>query len=151
MTGRDVAIGFNRRAAADEDRLLELRLGLGAWLGGLALERHQAEDVMLAAYEAMANTVEHAYRNGPGDVEVRAALAGGILTVTVDGLGPLEAVRLLRPGPRAGPHPRARAGRRQRAAPPRRRHDGADDLAGAGRPRLSAPPGEASHAGPPPG
>jgi serine/threonine-protein kinase RsbW len=87
MTGRDVAIGFNRRAAADEDRLLELRLGLGAWLGGLALERHQAEDVMLAAYEAMANTVEHAYRNGPGDVEVRAALAGGILTVTVEDWG----------------------------------------------------------------
>ena len=82
-----MATGFNRRAVADEDRLLELRLGLAAWLGGLALERHQAEDVMLAAYEAMANTVEHAYRGGPGDVEVRGAVADGRLTVTVTDWG----------------------------------------------------------------
>ena len=87
MTESDVATGFNRRAVADEDRLLELRLGLAAWLGGLALERHQAEDVMLAAYEAMANTVEHAYRGGSGDVEVRGAVADGRLTVTVTDWG----------------------------------------------------------------
>ena len=45
--------GFRRREASDEGRLLELRLGLAAWLGGLGLEPHQADDVMLATCEAM--------------------------------------------------------------------------------------------------
>lgn len=87
MTGRPVTTDFHRRAAADEDRLLELRLGLGAWVGGLELERHTAEDVMLASYEAMANAVEHAYRGGPGDMDLRGSLGAGRLTVTVTDWG----------------------------------------------------------------
>jgi anti-sigma regulatory factor (Ser/Thr protein kinase) len=87
MTGRDVITDFHRRAAADEDRLLELRLGLGAWVGGLGLERHTAEDVMLATYEALANAVEHAYRAGPGDMDLRGRLGDGRLTVTVTDWG----------------------------------------------------------------
>lgn len=87
MRGRLVTTDFHRRAAADEHRLLELRLGLGAWLGGLGLERHTAEDVMLASYEAMANAVEHAYRGGPGDMDLRGSLGEGLLTVTVTDWG----------------------------------------------------------------
>ena len=84
---RDVAADFTRRTPAHAERLLELRLGLGAWIGGLGLDRHQTEDVMLASYEAMANTVEHAYRGRAGDVDVRGELAGGRLVVTVTDWG----------------------------------------------------------------
>lgn len=87
MTEGRVTTDFQRRAAADEDRLLELRLGLGAWIGGLGLERHTAEDVMLASYEAMANAVEHAYRGGDGDMELSGRLGDGRLTVTVTDWG----------------------------------------------------------------
>jgi anti-sigma regulatory factor (Ser/Thr protein kinase) len=87
MTGRDVITDFHRRATADEDRLLELRLGLGVWIGELGLERHTAEDVMLASYEAMANAVEHAYRGGPGDMDLRGRIGDGVLTVTVTDWG----------------------------------------------------------------
>lgn len=87
MTGRGVTTDFHRRAAADEDRLLELRLGLGVWIGELGLERHTAEDVMLASYEAMANAVEHAYRGGPGDMDLRGSIGESRLTVTVTDWG----------------------------------------------------------------
>ena len=79
--------GFRRREASDEGRLLELRLGLAAWLGGLGLEQHQADDVMLATCEAMTNVFEHAYRGGPGEIDVHADLSDGRLTVTVTDWG----------------------------------------------------------------
>jgi len=79
--------GFRRRETADEGRLIELRLALAAWLGGVGLERHHAEDVMLAASEAIANAFEHAYRGGPGEIDVHADLGDGLLTVTVTDWG----------------------------------------------------------------
>jgi serine/threonine-protein kinase RsbW len=79
--------GFRRRETSDEGRLLELRLALAAWLGGVGLERHYAEDVMLAACEAIANAFEHAYRGGPGEIDVHADRSDGLLTVTVTDWG----------------------------------------------------------------
>jgi anti-sigma regulatory factor (Ser/Thr protein kinase) len=51
-----------------------------------ALDRR--EDIVLAGYEAMANSAEHAYLDGEaGPVEVRAEALPGRLTVTVTDYG----------------------------------------------------------------
>lgn len=49
----------------------------------------EIEAIRLAVSEALTNAVIHAYRNGPGDVQVTAALAGSELWVLVsdDGCG----------------------------------------------------------------
>ncbi|MGK3207006.1 ATP-binding protein [Amycolatopsis sp. MEPSY49] len=79
---------FHRRIAAVADRLPELREALAAWLGTLGLSDDRREDVVLAGYEAMANSAEHAYRDGdPGPVDVRAEALNGRLTVTVTDYG----------------------------------------------------------------
>ncbi|MFJ7219906.1 ATP-binding protein [Amycolatopsis sp. NPDC098790] len=79
---------FHRRIAAEADRLPELREALADWLGTLSLSEERREDVVLAGYEAMANSAEHAYRNGDaGPVDVRAEALNGRLTVTVTDYG----------------------------------------------------------------
>ncbi|MEU8637131.1 ATP-binding protein [Amycolatopsis sp. NPDC048633] len=79
---------FHRRTVADADRLPELRGALADWLGTLGLSEERQEDVVLAGYEAMANSAEHAYRDGEaGQVEVRAEAQDGRLTVTVTDYG----------------------------------------------------------------
>ena len=145
VTGGERGDRLQPAGTADEDRLLELRLGLGAWLGGLGARAcHQAEEHDVAAYEAMADTVALIYRNGgpqPG-----RHWPGLSLTVTVRTGATQTRTRLSRPGPRAGPHPRARAGRRQTGLLPRDDGtDGADDLE---KSRPAAPeraPGGTSH------
>jgi len=79
---------FHRRIAAVADRLPELREALADWLSGLGLGEDRQEDVVLAGYEAMANSAEHAYRAGEaGPVDVRAEAQNGRLTVTVTDYG----------------------------------------------------------------
>lgn len=79
---------FHRRAVAEADRLPAVREALARWLRTLGLSEDRQEDVVLAGYEAMANSAEHAYRDGePGAVDVRAEARHGRLTVTVTDYG----------------------------------------------------------------
>ncbi|WP_410676760.1 ATP-binding protein [Amycolatopsis sp. cmx-4-68] len=79
---------FHRRTVALAERLPELRAALAGWLRTLGLSEERREDVVLAGYEAMANSAEHAYPTGEaGQVEVRAEAQNGRLTVTVTDYG----------------------------------------------------------------
>lgn len=81
-------VTFHRRIAAVADRLPELRGALADWLGTLGLSEERQEDIVLAGYEAMANSAEHAYPEGEaGTVDVRAEALNGSLTVTVTDYG----------------------------------------------------------------
>lgn len=67
---------------ADADRASELRRELGDWLGNVGVDPDRAYDVVLATYEAIANSVEHAYRDhtdrGTLDILVTCAAEGRI-------------------------------------------------------------------------
>lgn len=67
---------------ADADRASELRRELGDWLNGVGIDADRAYDVVLATYEAIANSVEHAYRDhtdrGTLDIRVSCAAEGRI-------------------------------------------------------------------------
>ncbi|UOZ05771.1 ATP-binding protein [Amycolatopsis sp. WQ 127309] len=79
---------FHRRTVALADRLPELREALAGWVRALGLGTERGEDVVLAGYEAMANSAEHAYRDQEtGYVDVRAEAFAGGLTVTVTDYG----------------------------------------------------------------
>lgn len=79
---------FHGRAPAVAGRLPDLREALGHWLDSLGLSAERQEDVVLAGYEAMANSAEHAYRGRePGPIDVRAEALPGRLTVTVSDYG----------------------------------------------------------------
>ena len=79
---------FHRRTPAVAGRLPDLREALGRWLDTLGLDIERQEDVILAGYEAMANSAEHAYRGRePGPIDVRAEALPGRLTVTVTDYG----------------------------------------------------------------
>jgi serine/threonine-protein kinase RsbW len=75
-------------AAVGEGLRLELGAGLAGpsivrtrlrrWLDELGWPSDEAEDIVLAVYEAVANAVDHAYRPGePGPVRVSARAATG--------------------------------------------------------------------------
>ncbi|MGW3963491.1 ATP-binding protein [Amycolatopsis sp. NPDC005003] len=79
---------FHLRAAAIAERLPDLREALARWLATLPLSLERREDIVLAGYEAMANSAEHAYPAGKaGPVDVRAEAMPGRLTVTVTDYG----------------------------------------------------------------
>ncbi len=79
---------FHRRTAAIAERLPDLREALARWLATLQLSLERREDIVLAGYEAMANSAEHAYPTGQaGPVDVRAEALPGRLTVTVTDYG----------------------------------------------------------------
>lgn len=65
------------------NRLPALRHVLSDWAAdtGMAVER--VEDLTLAAYEAMANVVEHAYPDGAGTFDLRASHLPGERCVQV--------------------------------------------------------------------
>jgi anti-sigma regulatory factor (Ser/Thr protein kinase) len=54
-----------------------MRRMLGRWLHEAGATQAQAEDLALAASEACANAIEHAYGPGPGILEVRASRSSG--------------------------------------------------------------------------
>jgi anti-sigma regulatory factor (Ser/Thr protein kinase) len=79
---------FIRQAPADARHLVELRRTLQRWVADLGLSFELQQDVVLASYEAMANSAEHAYRqSAPGAIDVHAIHAGDKLTVTVTDQG----------------------------------------------------------------
>ncbi|WP_410596415.1 SpoIIE family protein phosphatase [Amycolatopsis sp. lyj-23] len=92
----DVALLLYRRSvppldfefAADPDHLASSRHWLRAWLANAAIEPDLAQDVLVAAGEACANAVEHAYGDGAGaTAHLAARLTGAHLVVTVTDRG----------------------------------------------------------------
>ncbi|WP_103340493.1 SpoIIE family protein phosphatase [Amycolatopsis sp. CA-126428] len=92
----DVALLLYRRSvppldfafAAHPDHLASTRQWLRAWLENAALEPDLAQDVLVAAGEACANSVEHAYLDGPeATAHLSARLTGAHLVVTVTDRG----------------------------------------------------------------
>ncbi|SED15831.1 PAS domain S-box-containing protein [Amycolatopsis tolypomycina] len=92
----DVALLLYRRSippldfefAAHPDHLASTRRWLRGWLENAALDPDLAQDVLVAAGEACANAVEHAYRDGSGaTAHLAARLTGAHLVVTVTDRG----------------------------------------------------------------
>src|SRR5262249_22949740 len=76
---------FEVRLPARAEELRNVRHALGAWLAGQGAPSDAAADLALAAHEAAANVVEHAYPNRAGDVVVRARRDDeGLLVVVQD-------------------------------------------------------------------
>jgi anti-sigma regulatory factor (Ser/Thr protein kinase) len=73
---------FEGQLSAEE--LGRVRRQLTSWARGAGLDPDTADAVTLGGYEALANTVEHAYREeGHGQVEVRAIRVDRVVTLTV--------------------------------------------------------------------
>jgi serine/threonine-protein kinase RsbW len=74
------------RVPAVPGRLAGLRHALAEWAGRAGLSEEDTEALVLASYEAMANTVEHAYRDQTqGLLDLRAQVDDGsrvVVTVT---------------------------------------------------------------------
>ncbi|OQQ32087.1 anti-sigma factor [Prescottella equi] len=84
--------------------LAPARASLASYMHGLGLPAVQAQDAVLAGYEAMANSVEHAYPSGcAGTFDLHAARGhDGVVTVTVTDHGSWKD---------AGTQPHAKRGR----------------------------------------
>jgi serine/threonine-protein kinase RsbW len=78
---------FELRLPARAEELRNVRHALAAWLAGQGAPPDVAADMALAAHEAAANVVEHAYPNGAGDVIVRARRDDEELLVVVQDEG----------------------------------------------------------------
>lgn len=75
---------MRRRGRASAELATALRQELMRWARALQVPADRVYDVGLACYEAMANTVLHAYPRGTlGVLELHARLSRGALTVTV--------------------------------------------------------------------
>jgi len=57
---------------ADAARLVGVRRTLQDWASAAGLPRSTVADLVLASYEAMANSAEHGYRNRPGTIDLLA-------------------------------------------------------------------------------
>jgi anti-sigma regulatory factor (Ser/Thr protein kinase) len=78
------------RVPALAGRLADLRRILGKWATRVGLAAQTVEELVLASYEALANAVEHAYRDrlvGLLDLRAHADRVLGIVTVTVTDYG----------------------------------------------------------------
>ena len=76
---------LHRCVPAVPGALVGLRTELGAWFGGLADPPRRPDDLVLAVHEALANAVEHGYRDRPpGEVELRVEHDGPELRVVDD-------------------------------------------------------------------
>lgn len=76
---------FRRQVNADAETIADARRGFDSWASGLTWTSDDRDDIVLATYEAMANSAEHAYRDhGPdGVVDIHATFVDNVLTVTV--------------------------------------------------------------------
>lgn len=62
-----------------------MRHALEALLAGRGIDEERRIDILTAVGEAIANAIEHAYRDSaPGHVELRVRIAGQAGTVTID-------------------------------------------------------------------
>ena len=75
------------RISARPDRLVDIRRLLRRWLEDAGATDEEVHSVILAAGEACANSVEHAYGPGEAELEVEAHLAAGVVTVRVRDFG----------------------------------------------------------------
>jgi anti-sigma regulatory factor (Ser/Thr protein kinase) len=84
---------LSRVVPARPEELAGLRHALRRWLAAVGVTGAEAGDLLVAAGEAAANAVEHAYRGGPGELVFDARLAAGReLTVTIRDRGHWRAV-----------------------------------------------------------
>ena len=73
----------HRAVPADPAQLTLLRDQLAEWAAGTGLPPARVQDLLLAAYEAMANAVVHAYSSSAGTFGLHARSRGDTVTVTV--------------------------------------------------------------------
>jgi serine phosphatase RsbU (regulator of sigma subunit)/anti-sigma regulatory factor (Ser/Thr protein kinase) len=75
------------RLPSDVSSLDLVRDGLRVWLEGAPLSRTEAEDVVLASWEACANAIEHARDPRNDHVTLRAELEGSLVRIVVEDTG----------------------------------------------------------------
>jgi serine phosphatase RsbU (regulator of sigma subunit)/anti-sigma regulatory factor (Ser/Thr protein kinase) len=82
------------RFPADVESIPLMRRMLGRWLQEAGATAAEAEDVSLAASEACANSIEHAYGPAPGILEVSASMTGsGVASIEIRDYGSWRAPR----------------------------------------------------------
>lgn len=88
-TGANSLHEIHHRIPADAERLAEMRHALSRWATGVGVPAERREELVLAVYEAMANSVEHAYADPTsGEVDLHAArTVDGAVVVTVSDRG----------------------------------------------------------------
>jgi PAS domain S-box-containing protein len=64
-----------------------MRRAIRKWLTAIGASEENVFDLTVACGEAIANSIEHAYGLGEGDVELRAEESGGVVTLTVRDYG----------------------------------------------------------------
>ncbi|MFF5992955.1 MULTISPECIES: ATP-binding protein [Prauserella] len=85
---REVPAVWHRRVPAVSSETTLLRNQLARWARAHGLPSGLVEDVKLAAYEAMANTVAHAYRDAVrGTMAVTARAVDHTIEVTISDAG----------------------------------------------------------------
>lgn len=72
---------------ASATQLAALRHALAQWATRVGMATEDVEALVLASYEAMANSVEHAYRDRPGVLKVRGQVSDTHVVVTVTDYG----------------------------------------------------------------
>lgn len=72
---------------AHPDELLGLRRALGQWLESVEMSEDRCLDLVLAAHEAAANVVAHAYGRGEGDLTMQAETTEDAVVVWVGDTG----------------------------------------------------------------
>ncbi|TDQ00232.1 ATP-binding protein [Labedaea rhizosphaerae] len=76
------------RVEADANRLAAVRKALSGWAEDLGMTREQRSDLVLAAYEALANAAEHAYvGRTDGVIDLSARCTQGTITIVVTDYG----------------------------------------------------------------
>ena len=75
------------RVPSHVDSMDLVRDAMRAWLGGVRLERSQAEDVVLATWEACANAIEHAVDPTHDHITVHAEVEDSLVRVVVEDTG----------------------------------------------------------------
>lgn len=79
---------------AEVESIPLMRRMLGRWLGEVGASHRDIEDLSLAAAEACANAIEHAYGLAPGLFELRSAISeDGAVTVSISDYGNWRAPR----------------------------------------------------------
>lgn len=87
---------------ARADRLPELRHAVAQWVRRVGLSSERAAEVELAVYEALANVVEHAYRdNGTLDLRAEYRPDPGLVEISVGDRGSWQHSSQV-PGPTGG-------------------------------------------------
>jgi anti-sigma regulatory factor (Ser/Thr protein kinase) len=85
--GTAVRARFDAVTPALLDEVALLRRSLANWLDRLPLDVDTRQDIVLATYEALANTALHAYPGRRGRVRLTAGWTGDTVTATVTDWG----------------------------------------------------------------